>query len=499
MKKPIKRLLPAILSFFLVWQCHAQNWDCLKPGIRQYFINHSGYLRGMRIDSTRVQGNLRFYFPFHTPRGRYEIPQNQQNYVLQPLDQNGGSWLGKSVKQLQDGTWLFDNYWGDTVVIKSQAHLGDNWTFYNDSTNAYYQATLSSVDTMTVLSFTDSVKTITLTAYRNANVNTNDPLNNASIILSKNHGFVQTTDLYMFPLREPDSTDYSLGFDYYTDRSGANVYDLIFKQVSFRNPDGFELYNYNTGDVFETETYTHCNLSRDLDTILARDSILPNEIRYIQHHIHQNYYYVPGPVATQGVDTFYVHSGTVMLIDTILMPEELGVHRLFTYSPHDSSHCSKSTIYQIADDMITENLMVNTFEPCGNSNDYKNGFGMVVSNFCDDATPCTQICSSMVFSFKNGQGQPCGQYTYLGLKNAIGRRSKLLISPNPANNYCNLNSDRVPYSIAMYNMLGQEVMERNCYNNIEVIDLTYLPPGVYQLRQTAGNDIGNDMLLEIQH
>src|SRR5882724_8748120 len=118
-----------ILFFFLFISnlCHGQNWQCLQSGVKHYFTNANGYLRGIRIDSVRTVGSDVVYYPYHTPRGSY-YPSS-----FPVLDSNGGSWLGKKVIEKSDGTFIFDSYWNDSVIIETRANVGDNWIFYKDS------------------------------------------------------------------------------------------------------------------------------------------------------------------------------------------------------------------------------------------------------------------------------------------------------------------------------------------------------------------------------
>src|SRR5436309_12088894 len=109
-------LLPAL--FFLASYCSsAQNYKPLQPGKMPFFTNGNHYLRGMRIDSVRTMGSDTVYYPYHTPRGYYGCGS------WAALDTMGGSWLGKKVIQKPNGDFLFDNMWGDTVLIKTRAHL----------------------------------------------------------------------------------------------------------------------------------------------------------------------------------------------------------------------------------------------------------------------------------------------------------------------------------------------------------------------------------------
>jgi hypothetical protein len=165
-----------------------QNYQCLQSGVTHFFLNGNGYLRAMRIDSVKILTDTIVYYPFHTPRGSYSS-------TLFPTLDDSGSWLGKRVLQRSDGTYIFDSYWNDSVIIKTRANTGDSWMFYKDTGSIYYNATILAADTMTVLSTLDSVKTIMITANNGSGIITSDPLDSFNIILSKNHGFVQVFDL----------------------------------------------------------------------------------------------------------------------------------------------------------------------------------------------------------------------------------------------------------------------------------------------------------------
>ena len=89
-----------LFLLFILFCCtasiQAQNYQCLQNGVKRYFINGNGYLRGIRIDSVKTMGDTTVYYPYHTLRGHYA------GTTL--LDSTGGSWLGGKVLQLSDGT-----------------------------------------------------------------------------------------------------------------------------------------------------------------------------------------------------------------------------------------------------------------------------------------------------------------------------------------------------------------------------------------------------------
>ncbi len=145
----------ALLLLLLVCYCcsTAQNYHCLRSDSTFWYTNSNNYLRGIRVDSVKASGTDTIYYLFRTYR------------FYPSSDTAGGSWVGKDVVKKIDGTYLFGNEYQDTVVIKTQATLGSSWIFYNDSGSKYYTATVTKVDTMTVLGSIDSIKEITINAF----------------------------------------------------------------------------------------------------------------------------------------------------------------------------------------------------------------------------------------------------------------------------------------------------------------------------------------------
>ncbi|MBS1586122.1 MAG: T9SS type A sorting domain-containing protein [Bacteroidetes bacterium] len=497
----MKKLLLFIALTLSIFECHAQNWECLKPNTKQYFYNSFGYLRAMHIDSVSTQGNITYYFPYHSLRGYYHNPQ--------PLDSLGGSWLGKKVRQYTDGTWLFDNMWGDITIIHAKANVGDSWTIYNDTTNRFYTATVSSKDTMTVMTSLDSIKTITIHAFLNATQDPNDMLDGAKIILSKNHGFVQAIDLYTFPMHEPNQA-YQLGFDWWLDNisyTGPTKANIAFTQVSFQNPDTTALYNYNVGDVFEWQgDNTGAPYSR-LDSVVDKTVLSPTETKYTIKRRTYQYYPLPSlPVTTSNTVTSYVISGIDAVIDTSKIPEEVGVVKFYYYNPLDSSQCYVSAMYGNGDNYIYHDgngYFVNTFEPCGKTFRYKTGFGEIYDAECFDPTPYTSDhFDQMTFSYKAGnQNGPCGSFSPItvGISQLNKERNSISISPNPASNSLTITASQKLSAISLSNILGQVMLTNITDNNTENVDVSSLPDGLYILKTRLSDGTIQKTNLAVYH
>ena len=218
-----------IYAFILCFTCFysfGQNYNCFQPATKNFFINSDHYLRGIRIDSVATATDTAIYYPFHSKR-----------YFDFVVDSVSGSWLGKKVLGLSDGTFLFDTHWGYAITIKTRALPGDSWTFYHDAGTQHYEATLLSMDTMTVLGSMDSIKLIHITAYNGTTVDPTDSINGREIILSKDHGFVQTFDLYTFPYH-PGTNDYYSACGH-----------QVFKLINFTTPTQSSIYDFNPGIV----------------------------------------------------------------------------------------------------------------------------------------------------------------------------------------------------------------------------------------------------------
>ena len=493
-------------TFFIIllscYYCNAQNYQCLQSGVKHYFTNDNGYLRGIRIDSVKTSGDTTFYYPFHTPRGSwaYFIPHSG-------LDQNGGSWLGKKVEQLTNGTFLFDNLWGnDTVIINTQANLGDSWLFYRDTTGLYYTAKVTAEDTMTFLGILDSVKTITINYYHDSALNTSDSLNGFQIVLSKNNGFVQVFDLYTFPYH-PAGAVYMQGLDFYLDASlWVNYYsggyppgagNSIYKLVTFIDPTSNQLFETNIGAVFEDDHYDY-TFSPDyyyLDTIIAK-TILPHSITYtysgLQGSSSGSY-----PVIESYYGGSFTTNDSTYLFDTAQMPEEgypefelqdgygVGYAHYGTscnyYMPYDSSFCIKSPAY--ASGWI--------FAEEGSPSCYKIGLGQTNYIYETDNPSYLQ--------FELGYVDPCGSYYPLPPLStpSLSATNTITIFPNPATSSLTIQSTNQPIAnVCITNLLGQAVYSKQSTAGLQVaIDVSALPTGIYFVqvnlayRQAGGAEV----------
>lgn len=507
----MNRTLLAIACLLCSIASYSQNYQCLQAGVKRYYLNDNHYLRGMTIDSTRAYTDSTIYYPFHTPRGRYDVVTP---FSFPTLDPNGGSWLGKKVIGRSNGTFIFDNYWGDSVIIETQAHTGDSWLFYTDSGSLYYRATLTATDTMTVLAAPDSVKRITIRAYNSMGRVTTDPLDSFEIILSKNHGFVQVFDLYTFPYHEPDSV-YKVGLDFFLDRSTCDVANIngfigpavapnrsitLFRLIDFINPNEQEIYNWQVGDIIES--------------MHESGTVFPD----------MNYYFLTNSVASRtgpGVAVDMYLSGTGITCSHLwstcelicngggitlynnryplapigFMPESKygswQTDNYVFYYPDDTSYCKVSPAYKT--------LGMN-YNPWGLgwthiSRNYKLGVGKTEFRFYD-GEPSVEY--SIMRYYKIG-GVECGKSTRstsISLPANIG----IEVTPNPASDVVAIKTTYVGNSIIQItDAVGQVVISQACHGGEALLSVGDIPSGLYYVNIIAVGESKRTTKLVISH
>ncbi len=522
----MKNTLLFFLFIFSVQFSRAQNYQCLQSGVKHYFTNGEGYLRGIRIDSIRIMGSDTVYYPYRTERMRDYVISSGISPII---DTNGSSWLGKNVIEKPDGTFIFNNMW-DTIFIKSRAQPGDSWMFFNDTTQLYYTATVLYVDTMSILGYLDSIKTINITAYKSGVVDSIDPMNNFQIILSKNNGFVQVFDLYTFPYREPDSNSYDFSSrevssrfdDYYLDVLLGNLgtCDLgcmpfdnladstnsIFHLITVHDPTKTELYDFAPGDVYEYYNYFHSDDDLVLDSIISKNtSTYPETYSVHEHQMYMTPRYNSSGLMV-GYDTSY-SSGTVTWIyDTThllnlnyAMPEETYRGGVYYYIPADTSFCNNPATYKIDQG---HSFVYNGYAylPTYYTPGYTIGYGYSSLYAIDppDVSYGQDEGHRYTYIYKNGSTCIGTYIPAIAAVNSLSIDKYLQIFPNPANNELTIKTtNTLPYTISIYNMIGQQVYKSHTTLQEQTINTSELPAGLYNVIVTdaGGNRYNNKVVI----
>jgi hypothetical protein len=454
----------------------AQDYQCIVPGQKGYFINRIGYLKGIDTDSVKMSGGNTVIYPYHSPRGDYK------DHVFNNFPKEGGNWLGKTITIAADGTTSFENYWGGTLMIRTQATLNESWNLYTDATDTFYTATITAIDTMSFMNVQDSVKRIAIQAHNSSGPLTTDPLHNAEIILSKQHGFVQVCDLYMFPLHEPGK-EYQKGFDYLHDISSRENTAIFFTQFNFHNPSELEIFDYNVGDRF-LRSYYGTSEMKVLAIVSDKQVISPSEIRYKISTWQEKL----KPFSFDKETTGYLADLTVEhrpLFNNTYMPEQWGVSKYFLIST-DNLNCIDTTYSTCS------------YGQCGEGQYYKKGLGQVQYSYCQDPTPGNQLYV-ILQSWEKGN-EKCGYYPATLNITISSTENSISVYPNPANNYVDITCP-TPTSnnvIKLRGMDGKLITENKFGGNSQRLDLSTVHNGVYMITLEHNSTVTHSKLI-IQH
>jgi hypothetical protein len=494
--------LTLLLNLFF-FSASAQNYSCISSEYKTYFTNSRGYLRGMRIDSVRIANDQKIYYPFHTAR----IRAHNQSVLADTL---GGSWLGKMIiENLDNSATYIPNMWGDTIVIKNNAALNESWIFYHDSSTIYIKASLVAEDTATITNVLDSIKIIRLTIMDGSTELINDSLNNLEIILTKEHGFLQVIDLYLFPYHYPDSLTYDRGLDMYLDESlepwsnSFSANKLTFKRVNYSLPVYKNIYNYDVGDVIIHRSRNNLQV---YDTYTdVRDSIVSkNDMGNSVHYdVYTTYYGVRLNQTNTGLESFNGTNNSSpvynneLIRDTVKMPEEWFSTEFHYFLENDTSFCHTSNVHTWYNHFLRQNGQIYIFEDSRNTLSYKEGLGLLTKHYTSFPTE-TYLNTYLRGARKNGQLCGFDNQPLSILKTAIADLFE--IYPNPAHDYITvaLNSNEL-FSVTVTDILGRHVgIKSYSKGGKTVLNISTLESGIYLFKITLKDQIAIKKVL-IRH
>jgi len=218
----------------------AQDYKALKTDAGYYFYDSvANDMIAIRIDSVAISGADILYFNFPQIRPT----ENSFCYIS-----DGASWLGDPVIEKPGGIFLFKSINSqtgiqtDTLVIKTQATLNEEWKFagFPFSTD-HIDAQVTAIENISFLGLTDSVKIITLTRKDASGLVVPDAINNEEIRLSKNYGLI----------RLPKFDDFNDYIRFYEITGKTNP------QSGNINPDVGAIFDFEVGDEIHTRYFSN--------------------------------------------------------------------------------------------------------------------------------------------------------------------------------------------------------------------------------------------------
>lgn len=193
-------------------------------------------------------------------------------------DPYGGGWAGKKVV-INNGWNYFFNDDNDTIKIKTDAVLNENWTLFQRA-DIKISATVTKWDTAMVLGVADSVKTITLHVFDAAMNPISHELENATITISKLYGLVKALNFTYFPALKYNCS-------YFTTKK-LDLVGITNPELGVQKLKWFDVFDFQVGDEFhyvESENYLMSGGSslekKYIIRILTRENFT-DSIRYTQ-------------------------------------------------------------------------------------------------------------------------------------------------------------------------------------------------------------------------
>lgn len=322
-----KYLILILLNLFFLL-ANSQNYksvvstDTIYYASKSYFWPYSNTLRTVYItNSVNIGADSVFYF--------YPTVRPITN-TINCLDTLGPSWLGKYFVRNNSGEEQYTNGFNEVILIKTLSNLNDTWKIITDSNNIEIWGTVTQLDTMTIDSQLDTIKTINLQAFLNLTPTAHE-YNNRKIILSKNHGFVATLDFFEFPYPFAYTSAINCG-----DTGTFYRIDRKYTERDLTSIDFFKKFqpgNYwQYVDSFHTNdnTYFFTRLDHVQDSVIASSMLNPDcAIVDFYTITNRNDISFIAPVPPNQVGTYIYHDTVIYTYhtDTVCNPANVVVMR----------------------------------------------------------------------------------------------------------------------------------------------------------------------------
>jgi hypothetical protein len=503
--------ITALLQIFLFLSVFSQNYECLKDDDIYFFDRIIAEpdlgqppVRAYRIDSALSSGNDLILCTHKELLNR--DPASQYGC----WDPDAGSWIG-DVRVTPEGDYYFHNdvyvysnqlrdYVNvhDEMLVKSQAQVGETWTFYsNDSIGDYAYAEVAGIDILDVLGTMDSVKYIQVRRY------SDDELLFV-LRISKNYGFQRAINF----------RDYYPGgfypFNLLTER--YEVYELTGIEGSDKGTHKLtvgDVYNFDVGDEFDV-----------LAEVDSEQGFILEFIYYINTVLDKSY-------SSNGDTVFYEIDSLSWIIsnDSMTLYHDT-VERAFTnldqllpddqYLPFETKYNDSSDVsymgmfrydferihffaqYQYYSGQEGDTCFTYPFagkatrSPNWIFTEYIDGCGSYYFELHDDGISCA-YCSLLMYYNKEGEewGEPL--IPPLGLNEVNKSEIELNVFPNPAKDQLNVKCDNLNAAAnktyRLINSSGITVEEVTTGKAEMQFDISNLPQGIYLLVLFADNGL----------
>ncbi|MBE0663915.1 MAG: T9SS type A sorting domain-containing protein [Bacteroidales bacterium] len=469
MKKPF---LLSILFLSLVFQVASQNYQTVNSD-RVASFQYNGDHGFVRIDSVAYDTDS-ILIPF----------RNIQDVDYWCYTINGAHWLGDKIIIREDGFNIFLNRDGDSIYINTAASLNDSWTTFHRQGELSIISTVINHDTMSFLGLQDSVKTIGFQVYNELMNPMNHLINNYTIKLSKNYGFVRTLNYTIFSDLLPTSYP-PVQFENLVEFDISGLSDPV---TGIQDFTWMDIYDFQPGDEIHVKRYWSQTMQEtDIQLLILRyleRTDYPDSIVYHAERIFSRDY------KNQGNYTFtFIHDTIPEIIhpnpifdklpgevgiDTITYGSELIAYSLKMYS---GTHLAKIIpeenywFFNYGDTCWHTAI----YDGCMSDYAYYKGLG-------GPYLWCWwfgESYRSLVY-YKKGDVEWGTPLVIVGLEEAK-LSSDVKVYPNPVKDYLSveLKESALPAKIEIYNVMGSLLKEFVLMETNQQISLQQLTPGLY--------------------
>jgi hypothetical protein len=241
------------------------------------------------------------------------------------MDTLGPTWLGKGFTRKPDGTEIYKNYRNEEILIRTLSSLNDTWKITTDSSGTEIWGTISQLNVTQIDNTTDSIKEISLQAIVAGNPVANI-INGKKIILSKEHGFLNTFEFYIFPYE-----DIGTGFefnDYFP--IDTSSYHRVNRDLTIKNHSQLDFQSmFSTGTKWQyvdsiffssiPNSNWIINVDHIQDSILSKNLVSPDTLLVTKHRIKVTHStFGQGPAPSNPIPLNYISTTNSTIVDTIV-------------------------------------------------------------------------------------------------------------------------------------------------------------------------------------
>ncbi len=463
--------LPLLLAAtFLPLMLVSQNYQTVNSGRTSLFSGVG--TKAIRIDSVHVSGDSTLY-PFATI----------QQHDIECFSVDQASLIGPKIIIRNNGQNLFINRNNDTITINTGAEVNESWVAFQPAQGHKIIAMVTSKEKLTFLGLDDSVKTIGFQAYDGNNQPVNHSINEKTIQLSKEYGFKQVMNFYLFPDLESPELDETL--------ISMELIGMTNPQVGLQNFTWLDVFDFQSEDeihIIETSTEEEIfsNISRSQTKMLIFKYLTRNDtlngLNYaysLEQGIHNTF---------NGTTTYQYMFDT---INTSVFPnphfdklsgEPVFAEWVFVYNQYGNEKVEPDMNNMFTYDLGYPCLGRIIADGCLHSSSYNKGLGGPYYS-CSNL-PGQSMDRTLVY-YKKGNTTWGMPLTIVSIENDA-EKSEIEVYPNPASDLLYIKNVTPDSNFEIWDITGKTVA-RGMFSHANTISVQNLTKGVYFLIVTGRN------------